>query len=254
MVPNIALNNGVKIPILGLGTWELTGKKCEEAVKAAIHMGYRHIDTADYYKNHKNIGTAIRGFDRKELFITTKVMPPKLGYDDVLEAFERFLKELGTDYADLLLIHWRGNVALEETFRAFEKLQDENKIRAAGVSNFAIEDIDDAKNATNIPITMNQIEFYPGMYPKEVLDYCRTEKITVTAYSPLGRGRVLSNHALTQIAEKYRRTPAQITLRWIIEKNVVVIPKASSSEHLRENLSIFDFKLEKDDARKLDEL
>jgi len=114
MVPILALKNGVKMPMVGLGTWELTGRKCEEVVKAALNMGYSHIDTADYYQNHRSIGKAIKGFERKDLFITTKVMPPKLGYDDVLAAFERFLEELDTSYADLLLIHWRGRVPLEE--------------------------------------------------------------------------------------------------------------------------------------------
>jgi diketogulonate reductase-like aldo/keto reductase len=255
MVTNLTLKNGVKIPILGLGTWELKGKKCEDSVKAALNMGYSHIDTADYYQNHRSVGNAIKGFERKNLFITTKIWPPQLAYDQVLEAFERFLKELGTSYVDLLLIHWRdARVPLKETFRAFRKLADENKIRACGVSNFTIDDLNDAKKATDLPITVNQVEFHPLLFPKELLDYCNKEKIVVTAYSPLGRGRVFSDPTIKKIAEKYNRTPGQIALRWLVEKNVVVIPKASSEGHLRENLSIFDFKLEKNDAKKIDEL
>jgi 2,5-diketo-D-gluconate reductase B len=254
MIPKISLKNGVKIPILGLGTWELQGKKCEEAVKAAISLGYRHIDTADYYQNHRSVGNAIKGLERKELFITTKIWPPQLSYDKVLSAFDRFQKELGTDYIDLLLIHWRDSrVPLTETFKAFEKLYDEKKIRACGVSNFTVDDLIEAKQATTLPIAMNQIEFYPGVFPKEVLDYCNEEGIALTAYSPLGRGKIFSDKKMIALAKKYNKIPGQIALRWLLEKRVVVIPKASSLEHLKENLNVFDFELKKEDARIIDQ-
>jgi 2,5-diketo-D-gluconate reductase B len=255
MIPPLTLKNSVKIPILGLGTWELKGKKCEDAVKTALSLGYTHIDSADYYQNHKNVGNAIKGVSREKLFITTKIWPPQLGYDAALKAFERFLKELDTDYVDLLLIHWRdASIPLKETFRAFEKLYNEKKIRACGVSNFGVDDLNDAKKATSLPIVMNQIEFYPGVFPKEVLEYCNREGIAITAYSPLGRGKVFKNPAVKKLAQKYNKTPSQIALRWILDKNVVVIPKASSIEHLKENMDVFGFKLDKADAKILDEL
>lgn len=254
-IPNIVLNNGVEMPVIGLGTWQLTGKTCEKAVKDAILLGYNHIDTADFYGNHKEVGNAIKGIDRKKLFITTKVWYDNLKYDDVLASCDRALKELNTNYIDLYLIHWPNkSIHFKETFEALKKLYDDGKVRAIGVSNFTIGHIEEAKKVCNVPISVNQVEFHTFLYQKELLLYCKKNNIVLTAYSPLARGKVNDDKIIIELAKRHNKTPGQIALRWLIEKNIVVIPKASSFEHLKENLEIFDFKLKKEDITTLDSL
>ncbi len=243
-IPNVKLKDGNEIPILGLGTWQLTGKTCEQAVKDAISLGYTHIDTAEYYGNHKEIGRAIKNADRKKLFITSKVWYDNLKYDDVLKACNKTLNDLGTTYLDLYLVHWpNSKIDMKETFDALKKLHDDGKIKSVGVSNFAISHLEEALKVSQIPIVVNQVEFHPYLYQKELLDYCTKNGIIITAYSPLSRGKVFSEKKMTEISKKYNKTPGQITLKWMVEKNIVVIPKASSLKHLKSNMEIFDFKL-----------
>ena len=253
---DIILSNGVKIPSIGLGTWQLLGKECEYAVKNALELGYRHIDTAEIYNNESDIGNAIRGFDRKKLFITSKVWPMHCNYDGVLNACNNSIKRLGCDYLDLYLIHWpKGVKDLEETFRAFKKLYDDGKVKSIGVSNFYIDELKKSLeicDKLNLPLSVNQIEMHPYAYDKKILDFCKENKIVVTSYSPLARGLVIRDKIIKNIAEKCNRTPSQVTLRWLLQKRTIVIPKASSEKHLYENLRIFDFKLSEEDIRKID--
>ncbi len=254
-IPNIKLNNDVEMPVIGLGTWQLTGKTCERAVRDAILLGYTHIDTADFYGNHKEIAKAIHGTDRKKLFITTKVWYDNLKYDNVLSSCKRALEELETNYIDLYLIHWPNkSIHFKETFEALKKLYDEGKVRAIGVSNFTVGHLEEAKRVCSIPISVNQVEFHPYLNQKELLSYCKKNGIVVTAYSPLSRGKVNDDKTIIDVAKKYNKTPGQTTLRWMIDKNIIVIPKASSFEHLKENLNVFDFKLKKEDAALIDGL
>jgi len=255
MIPLIELKNGIKIPQLGFGTWELTGEECKTALTNALDLGYTHIDTADFYGNHHVISQVIKNYDRSKLFITTKVWRDYLRYDDVLEACDRFLKELQTDYIDLLLIHWPNkNIPISETLKAMELLYTERKIRSVGVSNFTVNHLKDALKVTNIPITINQVEFHPMLYQKKLLKFCIDNKIKLTAYSPLGRGKVFDNLIIQKIADKYNKTPAQISLRWMIQKGIIVIPKASTFKHIKQNMEIFDFKIEKEDRLELNNL
>jgi len=249
------LRDGNKIPALGLGTWQLTGETCVKAVRKAIELGYRHIDTAEIYGNQREIGRAIKGFPREELFITSKVWTNHLRYEEVLGACEQTLRDLGTEYVDLYLIHWPSEeVPVRETLEAMGELKRRGMVRSVGVSNFEVGHLREALRVARDLVVNNQIEFHPYRYPREVHEFCRREGIVVTAYSPLGRGRVLQDPVVREIAKKHARTPAQVCLRWALQKGAVVIPKASSVEHLRENLRIFDWELSERDMRMLDAL
>jgi len=245
---------GIEIPALGLGTWQLTGEKCVEAVKIALELGYRHIDTAEDYGNETEIGEAIEGFDRKKLFITSKVWANHFHYDDTLKACDDSLQRLGTDYLDLYLIHWRSKkVQLEETLKAMQELKEQGKIKALGVSNYD-EKLMDRAIATGYEIATNQVEFHPLLYQKELLDYCHGKGIPITAYSPIARGHVFQNSILKGIAEKKGKTEAQVSLKWLLQKGMIVIPKSSSREHLKENLDLFDWQLEKEEIAEIDSI
>jgi diketogulonate reductase-like aldo/keto reductase len=255
MIPSLTLKNGVKMPVLGLGTWQLEGKECVEAVQAALRLGYTHIDTAEMYGNQREIGVAIRGHDRKRLFITSKVWYTHLRKKDVIAACTQTLKELGTPYLDLYLIHWPNSaVPLRETFEALKELYDDGKVRAVGVSNFTVRHVEEALKASKVDICVNQVEFHPLLYQQELLGFCDKHHIRLTAYSPLGRGAVLKDATVAEIAAKHGKTAAQVALRWLYEKGAIVIPKGSSEEHLRENMAIFDFELTKEEAERLDSL
>jgi len=251
----IRLRSGFEMPVLGLGTWELTGRKCTETVKKALEMGYKHIDTAEYYGNEKETGRAISGFDRSEIFITSKVWMTHLKHDDVIKACEASLKRLGTSYLDLYLIHWPNEkISLSETMKAMEHLVKDGKVRSVGISNFDIKRTREALEVSSVPVSNNQVEFHPHLYQKGLLEFCKKSGIAITAYCPLARGKVLKDPVITGIAEKYGRTPAQVTLRWLLQKGTVVIPKASSEQHLKENMNIFGWKLKKEDESRIDSI
>lgn len=255
-MPKIALPHGF-MPQLGLGTWQMRGDECRLAVAKALELGYRHIDTAELYRNESEIGSAIAdsGLKRSELFLTSKVMPQNASYDDALTACNASLQRLGTDYLDLYLLHWPGRVPLKETFRAFRTLQDEGKVRNVGISNFddkqlphAVADADQA----GITLAVNQVEFHPYLYQKELLAVCRKNGVHVTAYCPLARGILKDNPTLTKIAARHGQTVAQVSLAWLMQHGISAIPKAAKEQHLKENLGATDFKLTIDDLAAID--
>jgi diketogulonate reductase-like aldo/keto reductase len=246
----LQLASGGSLPQLGLGTWRLTGGDCETAVRKALDMGYRHIDTAEMYGNHREVaaGMAASGVDRSEIFLTTKVWSSNLRHNEVFESFDQDLVELETDYVDLLLIHWpNSSVPLAETLGAFEELVDGGKVRNIGVSNFTSSLVEKAADTAKHPLVTNQVECHPFLNQSKLLTTCRRHDVTLTAYSPLARGRVLDDETLSTIAKNHDKSPVQVALKWQIQRGIVVIPKASSEEHLRSNMDIFDWSLSDDE-------
>jgi len=250
------LASGQEVPVVGLGTWELTGSTCTKAVKIALDIGYRHIDTAYIYGNHAEISRAIKEgpVDRSELFITSKVWKNSLTREKVLAQTGEILRQLGTDYVDLLLVHWpTTDVPIEETISAFEEVAGEGAARSIGVSNFTVGDLEGALEVASLPIVNNQVKFNPQVRPVDVLEFCREKGISVTAYSPLARGEVIGQGGvLGEIAGNWEKTTAQVTLRWLIQKGLIVIPKASSRGHLEENLAVMGWELRPDEMKRLD--
>ncbi|MEX0609306.1 MAG: aldo/keto reductase [Balneolaceae bacterium] len=249
---------GIDVPEIGLGTHKLIGKECENIVKLAINLGYRHIDTAQVYKNEREIGEAIKKthVDREELFLTTKIWHTSLEKDDVLKVAENSLTQLDTPYLDLLLVHWPNNeVDIEKTLESFLSLRDQGKALNIGVANFPLKLLKEVNEELAAPIFCNQVEYHPFLSQFDLLDYAAEHDLMFTSYSPLAQGKVNENSLLNELGEKYDKTPAQISLRWLIEQEqVVAIPKASTEQHLKENLDVFDFVLEDDDFYAIDEL
>jgi diketogulonate reductase-like aldo/keto reductase len=255
MIPKYKLRDGNEIPAIGLGTWQLKGDHCINAVKLALEIGYRHIDTAEIYGNEKEIGIAINNFPRDEIFITSKVSGNHLKFNNVIKSCEFSLRNLNTNYLDLYLIHWPNPfVSLRETFKAMKKLHDDGKIISFGVSNFDLNLLKKALEIEEIPICVNQVEFHPFFYQKDLLEFCKKHNIILVAYSPLARGKINENKIIKEIARKYEKTPAQISLRWIIQKGAIPIPKASTKEHLKENIDVFNWSISKEDEMKIDNI
>ena len=251
----VKLSSGYDIPQLGLGTWQLTGKKCVEAVREALVMGYTHVDTAVYYGNHRKVGKGITesGVEREKLFITTKLPKKKLRRSQVIETGKKMLNELAIDYIDLLLIHWPNKkVPFAETLEAMKVLVDRGLVKSIGISNFNATIAAEASEVSPLPIVINQVEFHPLLFQKELLDACVLLGMRVTAYSPLAQGKVMQNGLLAQIAEKYDSTAAQISLAWLLEKGIIVIPKAGSIDHLKNNLDAVALNLQPDDLAAID--
>lgn len=247
------LNNGIKMPIFGLGTYQLQpGRKTREAVLHALNAGYRLIDTAAFYQNEKDIGEAVRnsGIPREDIFITTKVWNSDHGFDAALAAFKKSLKRLGLAYLDLYLIHWPVPVLRNETWKALEVLLKTEECRCIGVSNYMIQHLKELQGST-IP-AVNQVEFHPYLYLKDLLEFCHSHTIQVEAYSSLTKGRYLHDPALKTIASHYDKTPAQILICWGLQKGVIVIPKSSKKERIYENADVFDFTLSPKDMAVLD--
>jgi 2,5-diketo-D-gluconate reductase B len=248
------------LPQIGLGTWELRGEECTKVVKLALELGYQHIDTAHIYQNHQAIKKAVKGYDRNKLYITSKialqeqvsVAKPR---ESVKNACEHALRELGMDYLDLYLIHRPDpGFPLDEIFLAMEDLIAHGKIVKAGVSNYNVHYLQDLHKAGCTPFA-NQVEFHPYLYQKELLNYCNRYRIKLISFRPFGKGKLLREEPLFHaIGEKYNKTGAQVILRWLIQKEIPVIPKASSKKHLLENLELFDFSLTKSEMRQLDSL
>jgi 2,5-diketo-D-gluconate reductase B len=257
IMESIKLQSGYEMPVVGLGTWELTGKLCIQAVREALELGYRHIDTAYIYGNQREIAEAIQGspVERSEIFITSKVWKDSLSHDKVMKQADKILDQLGTEYVDLLLVHWPSEegVPLEETLSAFEKLADGGKTRSIGVSNFMVHHLEEALDVAKLPISNNQIKFNPGQRQEDVLEFCTEHDISVTAYSPLERGGVSGRRGpIGEIASSRGKSPAQIALRWLLQKGMVVIPKASSRSHLQENMEILDWELSREELGAID--
>ncbi|MBD3255505.1 MAG: aldo/keto reductase [Candidatus Lokiarchaeota archaeon] len=254
-IMKVKLNNNVEMPKIGLGTWDLRGKTAEKAVKWAIEADYRLIDTAEMYGNEIRIGKAINSVDipRDELFITTKVWENNHGYDKTLKAFEKSMNKLKVDYIDLYLIHWPRKLR-HETWKALEELLEENKVRAIGVSNFTINHLKELIEQSSTVPSVNQVEFNPFLYQKQLLEFCKSRNIQLEAYSPLTRAHKLNNPKIDKISDKHNKSSAQILLRWGIQHGIVVIPKSGSKNHIQENINIFDFQLDDSDMEILDNM
>ncbi|TDO92153.1 diketogulonate reductase-like aldo/keto reductase [Halanaerobium saccharolyticum] len=253
----VKLNSGDQMPLLGLGTWQLRGQKCVDSVKMAVEIGYDHIDTADGYDNHQAVGKGIKesGIDRDDLFITSKIKPENLHYDNIKADAKRFLDELDIDYLNLLLIHWPNkDIPLEESLKALREVKEEGLAKNIGVSNFTINHLKDAIEIDPDLVAVNQVEFHPTLYQKDLLDFCQENGIVLTAYSPLARGEVFKNDVIKELADKYNKSASKLTLKWLIDKDIVAIPKASSREHLESNFDLFDWDLPAEVRKKMDQL
>ncbi|MHA1268475.1 MAG: aldo/keto reductase [Candidatus Helarchaeota archaeon] len=252
---NFKMNNGKEIPILGIGTFGMgNAKQTIEAICYALEIGYRHIDTASFYENEKEVGNAIKlsGIPRDELFITTKLWNTDHGYNNTIKSLNNSLKKLDLSYVDLFLIHWPSGGYLSETWKAMEYLLKQGKCLSIGVSNYMIKHLNDLLKESEIKPVINQIEFHPYLYQKELLNYCNEQNIIVEAYSPLTKGIKLNDEKLAEIASRYSKSPAQILLRWALQKEVIVIPKSSNKTRIKENANIFDFTISKEDMELLD--
>ncbi len=249
---------GIYVPEIGIGTYQLHGDQCKKAVRMALNIGYRHIDTAQMYKNERQIGEAIHvsNIGREKLFLTTKIWHTNLAADDVLQSTEQSLRNLDTEYVDLLLIHWPNeNYSLEKTIEAMLVLRDQGKAMNIGVSNFPLPMLKKANEELRAPLFCEQVEFHPFLDQLDILDYAIENDIMLTAYAPLAQGKAANDKTLMQIGKSYNKSAAQIALRWLIEQeNVVAIPKGSSRNHLEENFNIFDFELSDEDFQRIDDL
>ena len=255
--PVAELNNGVKIPRLGLGVYQSApGQTTKKAVEYALKIGYRHIDTARIYGNESDVGMAVResGVKREDIFVTTKLWNGDQGYENSLKACDESLKRLGLTYLDLYLIHWPVQNALAESWKALVGLLKEGKCRSIGVSNYTIHHLTELLETSDTVPAVNQVEFSPFLYQKQLLDYCERKKIQVEAYSPLTQGDKLNHPTIRQIAKSHSKTQAQIMIRWGIEHKLVTITKSIHEERIRENAQVFDFHLTADDMRSLDSL
>ncbi|MDA0746090.1 MAG: aldo/keto reductase [bacterium] len=253
----LELLSGHSMPVVGLGTWPMKEDQCKQAVTSALALDYTHFDTAYMYKNQREIGEALReaGANREELFITSKIWHDHLKYEDALSQADEILQELNMDYVDLLLIHWpNDDVPMEDTFKALKEIHNAGKARSIGVSNFSVAQMKKAREVSGVPICANQIKYHPGHEQRDILTYCQEHNIIVTAYSPLAKQEIFGNPALTTVAQAHGKTPAQIALRWLLQKNIIVIPKASSREHLQENLDVFNWKLSTEDMDRIDQM
>ena len=251
------LNNGVEIPYLGLGVYLAgPGAGTRNAVQHALQAGYRHIDTASSYGNEQEVGIALQKnrIPREEIFITTKLWNSDHGYDETIRACRESLRTLGLSYMDLYLIHWPVEKLRNETWKAMIALQEEGKCRAIGVSNYTIRHLEELLADSPVVPAVNQVEFSPFLYQKDLLDFCRSCGIQLEAYSPLTRGKKLNHPTITSIAGRYGKTPAQIMIRWPLQHNVVVIPKSANQRRIYENADVFDFEISSEDLALLDSL
>ncbi|AVQ97914.1 aldo/keto reductase [Oceanobacillus sp. M65] len=252
----VTLNNGLKMPQLGFGVWQVPDEEATPAVEKAIEVGYRSIDTAKVYANENGVGSAIanQNVPREELFITTKVWNSDQGYENTLKAFDASLERLGLDYVDLYLIHWPTPKFDEyvETYKALEKLYKDGRVKAIGVCNFNIDHLERLLDECEVVPVINQVECHPYLQQAELKDFCDKHNIYLEAWSPLMQGgEVLNNSVVTNIAEKYSKTPAQVILRWHLQYNNVVIPKSVTPSRIEENFNVFDFELSEEDMKEI---
>ncbi|MCC5932271.1 MAG: aldo/keto reductase [Cyclobacteriaceae bacterium] len=253
----VSLHNGVEMPYLGLGVFKAKdGEEVIEAIKHALHMGYRHIDTASVYRNENGVGQAIKegAFKREEIFITTKVWNDSQGYASTLKAYEESLKRLDMEYVDLYLVHWPVKGKYKETWKALESLYKDGRVRAIGVSNFLIHHLKDLLIDCDIIPMVNQIEYHPYLTQSELIKFCLDNDIRPEAWSPLMQGHITEVAELSQLGEKYGKSTAQIALRWNLQKGVITIPKSVNPQRIKANAELFDFELSDEDVARIDAL
>lgn len=238
--------NGARIPAIGLGTWDLRDEVCTNMVGEALRIGYRHVDTAAMYGNEEAVGEGVRGSDvgRGDIFLTTKVWPDDLAAKDFRRSVEQSLKKLELPYVDLILIHWPSRIApLEETLKAMAAVKRDGLARHIGISNFTVALIDEAVKLSPEPLVVNQVEMHPYLDQSKVVTASRRHGLAVTAYSPIARGNSAGDKVLVRIGEQHGKSAAQVSLRYLVQQDVVVIPRTSKAARLEENLAIFDFTL-----------
>ncbi|MCU4975645.1 aldo/keto reductase [Halobacteria archaeon AArc-m2/3/4] len=255
-VPTKTLPSGDELPAVGFGTWNIDGQPLRDGLRAALEAGYTHVDTAEGYMNESEIGDVIADadVDREDLFLTSKVLAKNLDYESVIESCEASLDRLETDYLDLYLIHWPNPaISLRETLHAMERLHEEGLVRNVGVSNFSAYQLSAAQHISDVPIAVNQIEFHPRFQRPEIVDYCRETETIIEAAAPLARTEIFDDEVIQDLAEQYDKSPAQITLRWALDRDIVVLPKSSNPDHVRQNFELFDWELSESDLERIDE-
>jgi diketogulonate reductase-like aldo/keto reductase len=253
-IPKLTLNDGHTIPQIALGLWKVTDEtEFRTAFDAGIETGYRHFDSAQAYGNEAYLGNAWKasGVSREDLFITTKIAVKNFGYKKAKSTFEESLKNLQTDYVDLLLLHFPVTLLRQKTWKALEEIQEAGGARSIGVSNYTIRHLEEMKNYAKVTPAVNQVELHVFLQQPELLKYCRDHNIVVEAYSPLAHAQAMDDPVISEMAAKYKKTYAQIMLRWCLEQDLVVLPKSVTPSRIKENFDIFDFKLDKSDMEKL---
>ena len=255
------MNNGVQIPAVGFGTYKAADGKSADVIKKAIESGYRYFDTASFYGTEPYLAEAIRqsGLPRKDFFIASKLWKSEMGYENAREAFQRTLENLDTDYLDLYLIHWplpepgyeNWKELDKETWRALEELYAEGKIRAIGLSNFLPHHMENILAGCTVRPAVDQIEYHPGYSQEAAVQYCKEKGILVQAWSPIGRSRVLEDPLVCELAAKYRVSPAQICLKFAVQRGIIPLPKSSSPERMKQNMDLFSFEMNQEDIWRL---
>lgn len=253
-MPTSPIYNGA-MPMIGFGTWQLSGVECQRAVETALECGYRHIDTADMYGNHAAVAAAMKrsGLPREDIFLTSKVWRDDLRMRPLQEACHRIIRELKTDYLNLFLIHWPNNaIRIDESLDAARIMQSIGMIDNFGVSNFTARRLEEALSYNVLPISVNQVEYHPYLNQKDLQAFCQTKGVAVTGYAPLARGKVLADPLIGEIAGRYGKTSTQVALRWLLQRGISVIPKATSRAHITANIDILDFELSPEDFAAID--
>lgn len=246
--------NGAKIPAIGLGTWELRGRTCARIVEQALRLGYRHIDTAQMYDNEREVGEGLRasGVKRDQVFLTTKIWPSHFAPHDLERCAKESLVRLRLTEVDLLLLHWPNpQIPLSETLGALCRVKQQGLARHIGVSNFGVELIEEAVALSSEPLVCDQVEYHPYRDQSDVNEACARHGMALVAYSPVAKGRIRNDRVLQRIGDRYRKTAAQVCLRWLVQQGVSAIPRTSKLERLSENIEIFDFELSDEDMQEI---
>lgn len=257
MPPTVKLNTGREIPQVGLGLWlNKDEQQCKDSVAAALKAGYRHFDTAQIYKNEQFLGAALAesSVDRSELFITTKIWNDNFWWDDLLLSLDESLEKLRTDYVDLLLLHFPVTETRGPAWRRMEEACNAGKAKAIGVSNYTVKHLEELLRECSVKPAVNQVELHVFLQQPELIEYCQSNGIVVEAYSPLAHGHGLDDESLLAIAKKHGKTTAQIMLHWCIEQGLVVLPKSTHEKRIKENIELFDFKLDDEDLDRIKKL
>jgi methylglyoxal/glyoxal reductase len=252
----MTLNNGVEMPRFGLGVFQTkVGTETENAVRWALEAGYRAVDTASIYQNEAEVGKIVRAgiVPREEVFVTSKVWPSDFSYEGTKAAFDRSMELLGLDYLDLYLLHWPVN-DWPGAWRALEELYRTGRVKAIGVSNFLLHHMEELMKIVEVPPAANQIEYHPYLQQPDLRDYCQRNNIAITAWAPIMKGRVMEVPELVEIGQKYGKSPVQVTLRWMLQTDIITIPKSARKERIESNADIYDFELSDEDVQAINAL